>query len=317
MFKHTIRVLGLNANSETRQRVPVVSLRSEGKNYLRILYDFAKNRTQVYMYVGPAIISMLIASNGKIELFGLAAVALSTYFASLSTYIYNDVYDVKIDKTNTTNRPLVSTKATGKDLLLLTTALNLASVALILTTNILAALSLVAFISLGILYSHPKTSLKDKFPFKTITAGTGALLTSFTGSLVVGVLPTYVIYVALVSFASLFILGSLGDIGDLKGDREAKRRTFPIVMGVRNTLVMMSLIVVAITFGTILVYEVLNINIIGLFLIIGISTSMIAVLRSSSSNFSERNSVMKTRYKMRTLHLLCQFSMLIGIMQIF
>jgi 4-hydroxybenzoate polyprenyltransferase len=284
-------------------------------NYLDILTHFAKNRTQVYMYVSPAIISMLIASNGKIEPFGIIAI-LAIYFVSLATYIYNDLFDIKIDKTNFTNRPLVSSKATRKDFLILATMLNLVSVALILTTNILATLSLIGFISLGILYSHPKTSLKDKFPFKTIAAGTGAILTSFTGSLAVGILPAYVIYVALASFASLFILGSLGDIGDLRGDKEAKRRTFPIVIGVRQTVAVMILIVLAITSGTFLVYDVLKMNLLGLFLIIGIATIAIMVLRSLG-NSAERNSVMKTRYKMRTLHLLFQLSMLIGAMQIF
>ncbi len=317
MFKHTIRVRGLNVNSETGQRVSGISLRSEGKNYLEILYHFAKNRTQVYMYVGPAIISMLIAFDGRIEFFGLAVVAFATYFASLATYIYNDVYDVKIDKANSTNRPLVARKATKNDLLLLTTLLNLVSIGLILTTNMLATLSLAAFILLGIAYSHPKISLKGRFPFKTIIAGTGALLTSLVGSLAVGILPTYVIYVALVSFASLFILGSLGDIGDLRGDREAKRRTFPIVIGVKSTIAMALSIVLLITFGTVLVYELLSMDLVGLFLIIGTSTSMIIVLRSLGGNFADRNSVMKIRYKMRTLHLLLQLALLIGAIQMF
>jgi len=317
VFRHIFRIRGLSTDFETGQPMSVANLRSEVKTYLAVLYHFAKNRTQAYMYVSPAIISLLIASDVKIELFGLAVVALATYFASLSTYIYNDVYDVKIDKTNSTNRPLVSRKATGKNLLILTTILDLASVTLILTTNIFAALSLVTFIFLGILYSHPKTSLKDKFLFKTIIAGTGAILTSLTGSLTVGILPVYVIYVALVSFASLFILGSLGDIGDLRGDMEVKRRTFPIVIGVQSTIVMLLLIVLVIILGTVLVYEVLNMGLVGLFLILGVSASMMVVLKSLNGNFSERNSVMKTRYKMRTLHLLLQFSMLIGAMQIF
>lgn len=307
---------GLNTDSKTLQGMSASNLVSAPSRY-SILWDYAKNRTQVYMYVAPAIISMLIASGGTIDLLSLAVVSVSVYFAALAVYIYNDIFDMKVDRVNSTNRPLVASRATRKDLAVLTILLNVASISLIFTTNIWATASMLAFILLGVVYSHPRTSLKDKFLFKTIVAGIGGVLTAMVGALAVGLLPIYVLYVASATFASFFILGSLGDIGDLKGDREARRRTIPIVMGVRNTVALLLMISTSVGVLTVILSQFLNMNILGMFLALASSMAMGVVLTHVPKSAEARTSMMKIRYKMRTLHLLLQASMLIGAIHFF
>jgi 4-hydroxybenzoate polyprenyltransferase len=285
-------------------------------NYLDILTHFAKNRTQVYMYLGPAIISMLIASYGIPDLAVVVPVALSIYFAALATYMYNDFTDIGVDRLNSYKRPLVSGKATKEQVLTLAMILNVIALVLAYSTNIYATMIVLAFIVLGILYSHPKTSLKEKFPHKTIVTATGGALASLFGGLAVGNMLLYVVYAALVSFAFLFIMGPIADISDLKGDRAAGRRTFPLVVGVNKTLIIMILATLAIMTSTVLSSEFLHMNTIGIFVITGICSFVIVTLRSLMKQWNSPDMVWHTRNKMKTMHLLLQLSMLIGIFQL-
>lgn len=316
MFKHTFRILGLNVNSETGQRASITSLRSEGKNSLNILYHFAKNRTQVYMYLGPAIVSMLIASYGSPDLFVVIPVALAIYFSALATYMYNDVTDISIDKLNSYKRPLVSGKATTKEVLILAMILNAIALTLIYSTNIYAMLAVLSFIILGIVYSHPKTSLKEKFPHKTITTAMGGALASLTGGLAVGNMLPHVLYAALVSFAFLFIMGPIADISDLKGDRAAGRRTLPLVIGVNKTLTLAIVVTLGIMVSSIIVSEILYMSIVGIIMITGICSVVIFTVGSLMKHWQSANAVWKTRNKMKTMNLLLQIALFISIFQL-
>ena len=137
----------------------------------------------------------------------------------------------------------------------------------VIIINIYPLFISICFIAIGVAYSHPKSNLKDKFPLKTIVTAAGAaciaiiawrncssgvgaigavsgiyandiITTIFVGTATTRLsLPIF--YAALFFFAFFFILGPLGDIADLKGDRSVGRRTFPIVIGIRSTLLVM------------------------------------------------------------------------------
>ena len=105
----------------------------------------------------------------------------------------------------------------------------------------------IVFIVLGIFYSHPKFSLKSKFPLKTIVTATGAGLLSLLGgvaaigngsdydtSLNTTILPLSTIYLAFSFSIFYFIQSPMGDIADIKGDRAAGRKTFPLVLGMNR-----------------------------------------------------------------------------------
>ena len=95
------------------------------------------------------------------------------------------------------------------------------------------------FILLGIAYSHQRFNLKDKFPLKTVVTASGAALLSPAGRRRCNRLILADDISSLFFFAFFFILGPLGDIGDLKGDKAGGWRTFPIVLGMKLTLIVM------------------------------------------------------------------------------
>ncbi len=316
MFKHIFRVCGLNTDSESGQQMQNAYLGSKKSNYLSILYHFAKNRTQIYMYLGPAIISMLIASYGSPNLSVAVPVALAIYFVAMAAYMYNDVTDISIDKLNSYKRPLVSGNANKREVLTLVMILNAIALILVYSTSIYATLAVLSFIFLGIIYSHPKTSLKEKFPHKTIATATAGALASLTGGLAAGNMLPYVVYAALVSFAFLFTMGPIADISDLKGDRAAGRRTFPLIVGVNKTLILMILAMLAIMTSTVLSSEILHINTMGIFIIAGICSFVIITLQSLIKQWHSPDAVWRARNKMKTMHLLLQIALFIGIFRL-
>jgi len=189
------------------------------------------------------------------------------------------------------------------------------------------------FITLGFLYSHPKSNLKDKFPLKTLVTAAGAALLSLIGgtaAFTTAIPSTYndasflfshclpIAYAALFFFSFFFILGPLGDICDLKGDRAVGRRTFPIVLGIRSTTVfMLSIPLIIILMAGLLAYcsyrdnSTSIINLSGMCLIVGTCMStLVFILRISKK--ANANDVLAIRYirpKMRLLHIMLQISL--------
>ena len=109
-------------------------------------------------------------------------------------------------------------------------------------SNILIFLTLVA---IGLMYSSPKVSLKDRLVIKTLSISIALMLCllfgltgiynctsdgkSFDGLAVP-------LYAALMLGIMIFVTSPLNDLGDINGDRGAGRRTIPIVIGKKGTL---------------------------------------------------------------------------------
>jgi 4-hydroxybenzoate polyprenyltransferase len=268
------------------------------------------------MYLGPAVAAMFITSFGALDLLVAIPVAIAIYFVALATYMYNDVTDISVDKMNSYRRPLVSGKANVEELLKLTALFYVGATILIYATNIYATLTLLSFIALGIFYSHPKTSLKEKFPHKTITTALGGALASLTGGLAAGSLSPYLLYASAVSFLFLLVMGPIADISDLKGDRAAGRRTFPLVLGVNRTLMIMTMVILGIMTFSVLSLASLHMNLIGLGMILAIGSAAVVTLRLLMKRWNSPESVWQTRNRMKVLNLLLQLSLVVGVFQI-
>jgi len=104
-----------------------------------------------------------------------------------------------------------------------------------------SGLASVAFAGLALAYSHPRTHLKDMFVVKTAVTGGGAFIASMMGCLASGEFSLLGFMASLIAFLFYFILGPLGDISDLKGDKEAGRRTLPIIIGIRKSFIVMTI----------------------------------------------------------------------------
>jgi geranylgeranylglycerol-phosphate geranylgeranyltransferase len=318
----------------------------------RTFIYYVKARSNVYIFAFATLISLILGSHGFVNINPIIAsgVVVASYFMALATYIYNDATDFEVDKINKTNRPSVTGKTTRKQLVIIVSILN--AIALLLTSfiNLYSLFISITFIALGVAYSHPKLNLKDKFPLKTVITAAGAGLLSLLGGTAAAAplisttngsysdndlysllsLPT--IYAALFFFAFFFILGPLGDIGDLKGDRAVHRRTFPIVIGVRSTMMVMISIPVTIMLMTMpLAYDSYNhikqtghifvgssssrgvehINQSGIYLIIGTSLATLVFILRINKKTNDASAIKSTRPKMRFLHIMLQISVLL------
>src|SRR5205085_6560499 len=96
-------------------------------------------------------------------------------------------------------------------------------------------------------------------------------------------------YAALFFFAFFFILGPLGDIADLKGDRAGGRRTFPIVIGMKPTLMVMLSVPILILLVTLLTYIIVHLNnkMFGIYPIVGTSMATLALLLYISKRLND------------------------------
>ena len=322
--------------------------------YFRTFIYYAKARSNVYIFAFATLISLILGSHGFANVNPIVAsgVVIASYFMALATYIYNDVTDFELDKINKTNRPSVTGKATEKQLVIIVSVLNAIALLLVSFINFYALFISIIFIALGVAYSHPKLNLKDKFPLKTVVTATGAGLLSFLGgtaSLVTTNGNYYdnnpyslmslpiTTYAALFFFAFFFILGPLGDIGDLEGDRAVGRRTFPIVIGIRPTMMVMISIPVTIMLMTmLLVYDcynnnkqighdivavgsgshssqgIVHINQSGIYLIIGTCLATLVFILRINKKANDVLAIKSTRPKMRFLHIMLQISLLLA-----
>lgn len=85
----------------------------------------------------------------------------------------NDLFEADLDRINgKTNRPIPSGKVSKRQALLFVTSMNVIGLSLPVFTGNLLGTVLAAMISLiGILYSLPRISIKDKFVLKTCAIG--------------------------------------------------------------------------------------------------------------------------------------------------
>lgn len=202
---------------------------------IETLLQYAKARWLIFNFPWATFVAVMIAYDGALDpTIGILAVG-SSYLILLATYTYNDAQDLEVDKVNDPNRPFASGKVTKEHIIHLTWILNSIALVMAFFINIYALIIAGILVTLGILYSHPRTSFKDRFPYKTIVTSIGALLASFLGGFAGDNVTLDVLYAGIAFFIICTILALLGDIGDIKGDRASNRRTLPILIGQRNT----------------------------------------------------------------------------------
>ena len=284
------------------------------RQYPRIFVHYAKARSNVYIFALATMVSLILGTHANLDPIIAVKAVTASYFLALGAYVYNDMTDLEVDKINRTNRPSVTGKATGSQLANLVSFLFGVSLLLVASLNFYAIFVSIFFILLGITYSHKRFNLKDKFPLKTVVTASGAALLSLLGGAAVIGISLPVIYAALFFFAFFFILGPLGDIGDLKGDRAGGRRTFPIVLGMKPTLMVMlsvPIIILSLTVSSDIILH-LNSKTFGIYPIVGTSLVTLALLLHISKRLNDVSVIKSTRPKMRYLHVLMQISLLVA-----
>lgn len=314
--KYAIRYIKETKMIEKENVYPKASIPNNNmiSQYFRTFVYYAKARSNVYIFAFATMISLILGTHANLDPIIAAKAVTASYFLALGAYVYNDITDFEVDKINKTNRPSVTGKATKSQLVNLVSFLFGFSVLLTASINFYSIFISVFFTLLGITYSHQRFNLKNKFPLKTVATASGAALLSLLGGTAVTNISLPIIYAALFFFAFFFILGPLGDIGDLKGDRAGGRRTFPIVIGMKPTLMVMLSVPILILLITLLTHIIVHFNnkMFGIYPIVGTSMATLALLLYISKRLNDVSVIKSMRPKMRYLHVLMQISLLLA-----
>ena len=276
---------------------------------------------------------------------------ISTLLIITGMYVLNDLFDTDLDRRNgKTNRPMPSGKVSKGHALLFVLMTNIIGLSVPICSNNLLGILLASMIALiGILYSLPKVSLKDRYIIKTCAIGIVMASSLLLGASIylhkdIGTdignafrwisdhtegLILYPIFAGVMLCMMVFVTSPLNDLGDIRGDREAGRRTIPIVIGKENTVRLSLLITIGIAFSSWMFYvtsnsynesngtELLsNVNAISIALPLAVSGTCLLIIfhllnvliQMEDQNYI-RESVSK---KSMPLHLLLQFSLVIG-----
>jgi geranylgeranylglycerol-phosphate geranylgeranyltransferase len=195
----------------------------------------------------PGILSVM-GSETQIQLLIQRTIMLPfiTSMIAVGMYILNDLVDVDLDRANSKNRPIPSGWVSRKQTWSFIILTNGAAVGMSIATLHLASIVLVLLmIILGILYSTTRIALMNRFVLKNI-----AIASFYVMCAMLGITSNYGIDIAInnpiipfhtivMSGIMIFVCSIINDMGDTKGDKQAGRRTIPIVLGAKNTMELM------------------------------------------------------------------------------
>jgi geranylgeranylglycerol-phosphate geranylgeranyltransferase len=296
---------------------------------IQIFVYYVKARTPpVYCFPIATILSFLLIS--KMHILGDAVVAsgigITSYLLGLATYVYNDLTDINVDQINRKEQSIITQNQSRRGQIILVSFLFTLAATISYVISPYAFLISIIFIILGIFYSHPKFSLKSKFPLKTIVTATGAgLLSLLGGAAAIGngldystmfnstILPLSTIYLAISFSIFYFIQSIMGDIADIIGDRAAGRNTFPLVLGMNRTLaVMLSVPFVMLTMNG-LCFNLVHISVHGTIAIVSTCLLVVGFIGRISNRLNDPSLIKSKRNKVRYLNILMQISLLIAL----
>ncbi len=208
------------------------------KKRISSLFLLLKYRIRIgFVFTTSTITGLLITTNFHPQLIQLFTVPLITLFATLAVYWMNDITDIKLDKINAANRPLAGGMVNKSEAIVFLTLLSLVALGLSYSVNTITLLFTTSYLIIGILYSSPKIALKDRFVLKTLSIAIGGFTTTLIGASVNGTLDGKDFVSAISFMMLLFVTSPINDLGDYIGDKECGRRTIPIVIGKKKTIV--------------------------------------------------------------------------------
>jgi geranylgeranylglycerol-phosphate geranylgeranyltransferase len=206
-----------------------------------LLYSLA---TAAGLFCIPGILSVM-GSETEIQLLIQRTIPLPfiTLMIAVGMYILNDLVDADLDKVNSKNRPIPSGLVSRKQAWSFIILTNGAALGMLIITLDLASIVLVVpMMLIGILYSMTKIALMNRFVLKNIAIALFYMLCTMLGitssygiDLAINN-PIVPIHIVAMSGIMIFCCSIINDLGDTKGDKSAGRRTIPLVLGGKNTI---------------------------------------------------------------------------------
>lgn len=301
----------------TKTKVEATLSRRPGANArLDALSALLKSRLQRgLVFTVATLVASVLATNANITPVHIAA-PLATLLSTLAVYIMNDIADIKVDRINAPHRPLASGLVKRSEAFALVSILSVGSIVLAAVINPLAVAMVGAYLLIGVLYSMPKVSLKDRFVVKTLAIAIGGLLTSLLGSSVAGEFGVPAVVTA-VSFLSLiFVSSPINDLADYEGDKKGGRKTIPIVIGPRNTVIIALILPFAIAAAFWLQYGQWGASVALPVAMTAVAVFALLVIRPIIQHLDDYKYVRKRHKKVVLIHFGLQLALLAGMLNI-
>jgi 4-hydroxybenzoate polyprenyltransferase len=177
----------------------------------------------------PSIISLL-------HIFGAFLISTMIWFG---TALFNDYYDIEIDKKINPHRPLIKAEITpGEVRFYALSAYILAGFLVFLEGDAVSKILAILFILIGLEYSAPPLRLRRWGLAATSVIGAGVFGAFLGGSASQYALSYEVIIMAIVLGALAAAASSVKDYKDIEGDTEAGVKTWPIIYGYDQSIKM-------------------------------------------------------------------------------
>jgi 4-hydroxybenzoate polyprenyltransferase len=259
----------------------------------------------------------------------------ATFLIITGMYVLNDLVDADLDKSSGKKRPISSGQVTKAQARIFVIATNAAGIILALITfNLPSIIIALAIVGIGLMYSVPKICLKDRFVLKTASIAAASMLCLMLGSsyafnnsgmihntnnynYIGGALSSPILictYAALMSGSIIFITSLLNDLGDVEGDKAFGRRTIPVVIGKKNTVILTIIIAAAMIVISWVSFYMLPTNI-GLIcpILVSLVASMASIKMAEILNhLSDHEFIRKQHKKSMSWHLMLQSALIVG-----
>ena len=265
-----------------------------------------------------------------------APLLAATFLTITGMYVLNDLVDADLDKSSGKKRPISSGQVTKAQAHIFVIATNAAGIFLALITfNLPSIIIALAIVGIGLMYSVPKICLKDRFILKTASIAAASMLCLMLGSsyafnnsgmihnknnnnnYIAGALSSPILictYAALMSGSIIFITSLLNDLGDVEGDKAFGRRTIPVVIGKKNTVILTIIIAATMIVISWVSFYLLPTNI-GLIcpILVSLVASMATIKMAEILNhLSDHEFIRKQHKKSMSWHLMLQSALIVG-----
>ncbi len=214
------------------------------------------------------VVTPILETHGimpSMSLFQLVLLVIATVFIAAGGYVINDYFDMRIDEINKPNTRIVGQSVSRKQAMLFYQILSGIGVATGLLLSLYCAKSITfAFIFLmvlGLLWFYSSSYKRQLVTGNSIVSLSAAmvpfivalfenrfLLLEFGPSeeliLVSNTIMGWLGGFALFAFLWTFIREVIKDIEDIEGDREMESHTFPVVLGIDKTKILLYLLII-------------------------------------------------------------------------
>jgi len=230
---------------------------------IRTCLEMMKYRGRVIIFFWGSLVGSLLAGHeiGMQPLFPTVTGPLTMYLVGLFAYIYNDIRDIDADRINASNRPIPSGKVSKWEATKLVIALAVLAIVLSLLLNPFVFATALFGIFLGLIYSTPPLSLKNRPLSKWIVTSLWCGVASMGGSLAVSQIITgKTLYAVALFIVQGLACSPVADLLDIAGDRAAGKRTIAVVLGSDLTAKMSTVLLGSTCIITVFIFNLLGFN---------------------------------------------------------